>query len=990
MRVWASILLLVMLPSLVLAVVPGLRVADGFDVLEYSDSSLANDITCMTLDSRGQVIVSGRGYIRRLIDSNNDGRADKVEEIITIRDAAHGLLCEKDLLYYVADGALHRVSLSTPRNKEIVFRLKTGGEHDAHAIRRGPDGWLYLLCGNSTGIDKRFVHSPTSPIREPIAGVVIRFSPDFSAREIVADGFRNPYDFTFSPEGELFTYDSDNERCVSLPWYEPTRCYHVVSGGHYGWQNPQHAAFWRMPPHFPDVVAPVCNLQRGSPTGVAWQSHPAVPSKFHGLYLLDWTFGRIWHAQPQRLGSTFSANPMRFLEAIGGNGFAPTAIAVHPRTGDLFVSIGGRGTRGGVYRIQWTGQEPPLPERVTEPVTRSLDWSEPLRKRILTGAGGGQPDLTVLESLTMLWRHRVRFSYETVRQVIVANWNRDDRLCRQALSRLVAAMPKDEQEKLMRAATQLPERLIVVAGLAQNGELQPELATNLLNQLVRERDGLKPLPTALVLEAWRFVQLSCGGLTDRKHVGHVWEGYSSRKPASSSVRTAIETAAVRCFPSSDGLIDFEISRTLAMVEAESPTLRKRITQKLTNDSNPIDDIHWLIVLSRMAGHRDAGDTKSVATAMLLLEFRLVERKANRDRNWPQRIAELHAEHAKRDSRLNSEIVADEQFGKPEHVLFVRNSGTSRRDAVERLLTRATTDQDYSWSPEIVALLKDLPKQKAASIARSLVGRGVDDSIIPILAALPMPEDIPLFLRGVTSPSAETVRHSIVGLTVTKPAKDKATAMALVRCMMQMPKSKVQDSTRKALIALLEQISNRRIGDEVEKWTGWLTGEWSETGKLLSEVDGVDLDRWKQRLAKVAWNEGRSDRGRQLFVRSNCANCHSGNRALGPDLAGVSRRFSRDDLITAIIQPNRDVPERYQITQVETSDGKVRVGLIIYDAVDGVILQLGSGETVRIDGSAIEQKRKIRQSLMPAGLIDSLTDAEVADLIAYLSTLGQNP
>jgi hypothetical protein len=30
---------------------------------------------------------------------------------------------------------------------------KTGGEHSAHAIRRGPDGWLYVLCGNNTGID---------------------------------------------------------------------------------------------------------------------------------------------------------------------------------------------------------------------------------------------------------------------------------------------------------------------------------------------------------------------------------------------------------------------------------------------------------------------------------------------------------------------------------------------------------------------------------------------------------------------------------------------------------------------------------------------------------------------------------------------------------------------------------------------------------------------------------------------------------------------
>ena len=55
----------------------------------------------------------------------------------------------------------------------------------------------------------------------------------------------------FTPDRELVTFDSDNERCVSLPWYEPTRFYHVVTGGHYGWLSPQRAlaslfapAFW--------------------------------------------------------------------------------------------------------------------------------------------------------------------------------------------------------------------------------------------------------------------------------------------------------------------------------------------------------------------------------------------------------------------------------------------------------------------------------------------------------------------------------------------------------------------------------------------------------------------------------------------------------------------------------------------------------------------------------------------------------------------------
>ena len=108
-----------------------------------------------------------------------------------------------------------------------------------------------------------------------------------------------------------------------------------------------------MPPYFADVVAPLADLGRGSPTGVVCYRHVQFPEKYRGgLFLLDWTFGRVWFVKLTRSGSTYKAEPELFLEAVGENGFAPTAAAVHPQTGDLYLSIGGRGTRGAVYRIR--------------------------------------------------------------------------------------------------------------------------------------------------------------------------------------------------------------------------------------------------------------------------------------------------------------------------------------------------------------------------------------------------------------------------------------------------------------------------------------------------------------------------------------------------------------------------------------------------------------------------------------------------------------
>src|SRR5687768_1121571 len=61
----------------------GLRVARGFRVSLYADSSLANDIYAMTLDSRGRVVVTSRGYIRTLVDDDGDGVADSATDFAT-------------------------------------------------------------------------------------------------------------------------------------------------------------------------------------------------------------------------------------------------------------------------------------------------------------------------------------------------------------------------------------------------------------------------------------------------------------------------------------------------------------------------------------------------------------------------------------------------------------------------------------------------------------------------------------------------------------------------------------------------------------------------------------------------------------------------------------------------------------------------------------------------------------------------------------------
>ena len=149
----------------------GLRVPDGFEVTEYAGSDLANDIFCMTIDPRGRVTVSGRGYTRILVDDGNGKAGRAIDFLAGPKDGAMGLMWEGDSLYVVGDGGLRRYRDGKP---DLIRALKTGGEHDAHAMRRGPDGWLYVLCGNMTRVRGSYAQLPTSPIKRPVAGCVLR------------------------------------------------------------------------------------------------------------------------------------------------------------------------------------------------------------------------------------------------------------------------------------------------------------------------------------------------------------------------------------------------------------------------------------------------------------------------------------------------------------------------------------------------------------------------------------------------------------------------------------------------------------------------------------------------------------------------------------------------------------------------------------------------------------------------------------------------
>jgi putative membrane-bound dehydrogenase-like protein len=965
----------------------GLRVPAGFEVVEFADDKLATDIYCLTVDPRGRVLVSGRGYLRFLLDDNHDGRADRAIDFASVpKDGAMGLFWEGKSLYVTGDGGLRRFRDEDDDGRadgpsELIRAMQTGGEHCAHAIRRGPDGWLYVLCGNSTGIGKSFAGSAVSPIREPVAGCVLRFSPDLKTSEIVADGFRNPYGMDFNGDGELFTFDSDNERCVALPWYESCRLYHVHEGGHYGWLAPQRAAWWRLPPYSCDVVAPLAALGRGSPTGVVCYKHVQFPEHYRGgLFLLDWTFGRVWFVTLERSGASYTARAELFLESVGDNGFAPTAAAVDSTTGDLYVSIGGRGTRGAVYRIRYPkGVRPFNAAEVAalQPGPRSLEWKEGLRVSLRQQAEAADPAIRC-RALRAIQRHRDRFEQEQIARAACANWGHPDRHVRRATSDLLVSVGPEVRRKLDGEA-RLPAEQVTL-GLAAYRD-DPTVVIRRAARLLADSGA----PTEFRLDAARLVQLAAGDLTARAERGTVWAGYTPRTEIEKDQADAIAAAVKQVFPTGRADLDREFSRLLAVVGAEDSALMERVAAQLTADSDPVEDFHFLIVLARLRGPRPDAVTARTAGALLGLDAKIAARHLNRDTNWPLRLAEMYDGLAARDPRLHAALLSHADFGRPEHARFALARGFDRRRAAEFFLARATRDEDYAWNASLVGLVGGLDDARAVAALRGLWGRaGLDGAILPVLARHAEAVDREKFLEGLNSPLPATVQTCLEALEKLSGKYDGPATLALVRALGRLSTMPEEKKLRESLAEFLRRVTGQNIaGAERGPWEVWFARTYPKLAPRLGGTDGVDVRAWDERLARVDWSAGDVNRGKDVFTRASCGSCHSGTQALGPDLAGAGGRFSRADLFTAILQPSRDVSPRYRATVVTTEDGKVYQGLIVYEATDGVLLQTGPGTTVRVAGSQIASRRVSEISLMPAGLLDKLADRDLADLYAYL-------
>ncbi len=148
----------------------------------------------------------------------------------------------------------------------------------------------------------------------------------------------------------------------------------------------------------------------------------------------------------------------------------------------------------------------------------------------------------------------------------------------------------------------------------------------------------------------------------------------------------------------------------------------------------------------------------------------------------------------------------------------------------------------------------------------------------------------------------------------------------------------------------------------------------------------------QQLAAAMLAQGDPARGEKVYRRADmgCLLCHSIGGAggkVGPDMTSIGASAPPDYLIESILFPNAKIKEGFHSIQIETTDDQDLSGIMVRETGAELVLRNAQNQEISIPKSKIKNRAN-GLSLMPSGLVDTLSTGERMDLFRFLAELGK--
>jgi putative membrane-bound dehydrogenase-like protein len=294
------------------------------------------------------------------------------------------------------------------------------------------------------------------------------------------------------------------------------------------------------------------------------------------------------------------------------------------------------------------------------------------------------------------------------------------------------------------------------------------------------------------------------------------------------------------------------------------------------------------------------------------------------------------------------------------------------NAVKRLVDASQLVQEEGAKPE------------ARLAAARVLAYAAPEVAIPALAAVLGPQSPPdLQIAAVRSVGAHAVPDVTKRLLAVWPSVAPSVRREILEQLLARPErvQKLLDAIENNVVRTSE-IDPIRVA-QLRKSTNLEIR--SRADKLFAGEMNADRQAIIEKYNVVRELKGDARRGHAVF-KAQCAACHklgSDGYEVGPDLRAVTSGKSTDDLLAAILDPNREVDERYMNYQLNTLDGRTLTGIITGDAPNTITLRRADGSEDTVLRADIESLRSTGLSLMPEGLEKTIAPREMADLLAFL-------
>ncbi len=330
--------------------------------------------------------------------------------------------------------------------------------------------------------------------------------------------------------------------------------------------------------------------------------------------------------------------------------------------------------------------------------------------------------------------------------------------------------------------------------------------------------------------------------------------------------------------------------------------------------------------------------------------------------------------------------------------LVANGGASET-TIDQLTSLALAFGDLNAAPRLRGVLmdKNLSSERRIAALDGLV-QVQDPELLPLLfqlvnddamrsAALPKLAvfDNP-FTPSKLLPQITNFSPADQAIAAATLASRPAYARAMLQAMLagEAPRELLNSAT---LRQQLLQLNDSKVD-------ALITSVWGRTTEI-SEQSAQQIEKYKKLLTADYLATADLPNGRQMY-RQSCWACHDlfgdGN-AIGPGLTG-SNRADLDYILSNIIDPSAEVGREYLMTTVTMQDGRIVAGMVVDENNHTITLQSGSSRDsvrksqIKIDAAGEPMIQRSEISLMPIGQLQSMSDENVRDLIAYLASPNQ--